>query len=75
MATPSQVVKDALELPREVREELLRALLESLDAPGEDEGHEAAWTAEIERRANDDDTAFVEGADALRRLRADLADP
>ena len=72
MATPSQLVKDALCLPADDREELLRALIDSLDDPGEDEGHEAAWAAEIQRRADDEDAAFVDGADVLRRVRADL---
>lgn len=45
-----QVLRDALELLPEDRAEVAAELLASLDEPA-DEGVEAAWAAEIERRA------------------------
>jgi hypothetical protein len=41
----------------------------------EDAGNAAAWDAEIERRARDDDEGsaeFVDGEEALRRVRAEI---
>jgi len=45
-----QVLKDALRLSLDDRAEVAAELLASLDEPA-DEGVEAAWAAEIERRA------------------------
>jgi putative addiction module component (TIGR02574 family) len=61
-----------LELPRDEREELLRALLQSFEEPGEDEGHVAAWDAEIERRAQDGDDAFEDVSSAMRSIRDEI---
>ena len=55
MAVPRRLIKEALELPLHEREELLRALLDGLDEPGQDDGHGEAWDAEIERRVRDDE--------------------
>lgn len=49
------VLKQALELKEEERAELASLLIESLDKPAE-EGVEAAWAVEIERRMADLDS-------------------
>jgi putative addiction module component (TIGR02574 family) len=50
MATSAtELLKQALELKEEERAELASLLIESLDEPAE-EGVEAAWVKEIERR-------------------------
>lgn len=78
MAVPRKLIKEALELPLDEREELLRALLDGLDEPGQDEGHAEAWDTEIERRARDDENdedIVADGRGALRQLRADILGP
>ena len=56
MATSAtDILKQALELKEEERAELASLLIESLDEPAE-EGVEAAWVAEIERRMADLDS-------------------
>lgn len=73
MAAPHALMAEALKLSTEEREELLRVLLQSLDEPGEDEGHAEAWDAEIERRASGGDDAFTDGGIALRDLRDEIS--
>ena len=56
MATSAtDILKQALELKEEERAELASMLIESLDEPVE-EGVEAAWVIEIERRMADLDS-------------------
>ncbi len=56
MATSAtDILKQALELEEEERAELASLLIESLDEPAE-EGVEAAWATEIERRMADLDS-------------------
>ena len=56
MATSAtDILKQAYELKEEERAELASLLIESLDDPAE-EGVEAAWAAEIERRMADLDS-------------------
>ena len=56
MATSAtDLLKQALELKEEERAELASLLIESLDEPAE-EGVEAAWATEIERRMADLDS-------------------
>ena len=56
MATSAtDLLKQALELKEEERAELASLLIESLDEPAE-EGVEAAWALEIERRMADLDS-------------------
>jgi putative addiction module component (TIGR02574 family) len=53
MATSAaDILKQALELEEDERAELASLLIESLDEPAE-EGVEAAWAVEIERRMAD----------------------
>jgi putative addiction module component (TIGR02574 family) len=75
VATPHKLVTEVLALPADEREEVLRALLESLDEPGTDPGYEQAWDEEIERRARDDDEGadvFVDSAEVFREMRAEI---
>lgn len=75
MTVRAELIAEVLTLPEPDREALLRALLESLDEAGEDEGHEAAWDAEIERRAQEDDDGsaeLVDGAEMFRQVRAEI---
>ena len=55
-ASAKDILRQALELKEEERAELASLLIESLDAPAE-EGVEAAWAVEIERRMADLDSA------------------
>jgi len=48
--TLKEILDQALELPAQDRAQLAAELLASLEPPG-DLDHEAAWAAEIERRA------------------------
>jgi putative addiction module component (TIGR02574 family) len=54
--TPEEIIEEALRLPREAREDVVRQLLLSID-PGEEnlspEEWEKAWVAECERRLAD----------------------
>ncbi len=70
------VLAQALQLPPEERADVAKRLIGSLDEPA-DEGVEAGWLAEIERRLQDVDrgTAKFEPWEAVRdriaaRLRA-----
>jgi putative addiction module component (TIGR02574 family) len=56
--TASDILKQALELKEEERAELASLLIESLDEPTE-EGVEAAWAIEIERRMAELDSGSV----------------
>ena len=52
-----RVLEEALVLPEDARTDLVEALIESLDAPGEDPTEvEAAWADEIARRLKDAET-------------------
>jgi hypothetical protein len=82
VASPQRLLADALALPADERETLLRALIESLDGPanasdevtsGEpSETASAAWDAEIERRAADDEGSDLDGPAVMRQLRAEI---
>jgi putative addiction module component (TIGR02574 family) len=70
------VLAQALQLPPEERADVAKLLIASLDYPA-DEGVEAAWLAEVERRLQDVDrgTAKLEPWEVVRtriaeRLRA-----
>ena len=58
MATSTDLFRAALELDAEDRAELVALLLDSLEWP-QDDGVEAAWLAEIERRVNDLDAGIT----------------
>jgi putative addiction module component (TIGR02574 family) len=58
-AEVSELLKKALALPPEARAELADSLLESLDAEPADEGVEAAWSVEIQRRIEEIDSGKV----------------
>lgn len=49
MLSPSELFKQALELPDEARAQLARRLLDTLALPGD--GDADAWVAEVEKRA------------------------
>ncbi len=55
---PTDLLKEALKLPLEARAALAGYLLESLDQEV-DEGAEAAWQAEIDRRLGELDSGKV----------------
>lgn len=55
VTSATDILKQALELKEEERAELASLLIESLDEPAE-EGIEAAWAMEIERRMADLDS-------------------
>jgi len=60
MATSrDEILRKALSLPEQDRADLIGALIDSLDAEVQ-EGVEAAWRAEIERRAQELDSGAVE---------------
>jgi putative addiction module component (TIGR02574 family) len=76
-AEVSELLKKALALPPEARAELADSLLESLDAEPADEGVEAAWSVEIQRRIEEIDSGKVQMIpyeEVRRRLAARLAD-
>lgn len=65
-----ELLKQALRLPPKARAALIASLIESLDDPSDD-GAEAAWQAEIDRRARELDKADVElipWVDARRQI-------
>ncbi len=65
-----KLLEDALRLPEEERLELASELIASLDGPPGD-GWDAAWLAELERRASDADRVGEKGtpwADARDRI-------
>jgi putative addiction module component (TIGR02574 family) len=69
------LIEEVLTLPEPEREALLRALLHSLDEPGQDPDHAAAWDAEIARRVRDDEEdrdVFLDGPEAIAEIRAEL---
>lgn len=59
MASRDKILRKALSLPEQDRADLIGALIDSLDAEVQ-EGVEAAWRAEIERRAQELDSGAVE---------------
>ena len=59
VATPRQLYDRAMNLNEEERAELIGMLLESLEMGG-DEGVEAAWLREIDRRVAELDSGAVE---------------
>ncbi|MBI3933913.1 MAG: addiction module protein [Acidobacteria bacterium] len=66
----TEILKEALKLPPEARAALAGSLLDSLDQEV-DEGAEAAWEAEIERRLSELDSGRVRPipwAEARRRI-------
>lgn len=68
------ILAQALQLPPEERADVAKRLIDSLD-DAEEEGVEAAWLAEVERRLQDVDrgTAKLETWDAVRaRIAARL---
>ena len=75
MATPQkEIFEAALSLDDSERAELTALLLDSLDGPA-DEGAEAAWLVEIERRMQEIDSGAVElvpWAEVRERLHRDL---
>jgi len=79
MASPTDVMTQALELSREDRAKLARELLVSLDEPLEDAPEaEAAWLAEIERRIAEVDAGkarSVPWPEARERILARLRKP
>jgi putative addiction module component (TIGR02574 family) len=73
----SELLKKALALPPEARAALAESLLESLDDEPADEGVEAAWAEEIQRRIEEIDSGKVQlilYEEVRRRLAARLAD-
>ncbi len=70
------LLRDALALPVEERADLASELLASLEGPGDDPGEvEAAWAAEIEKRARrvlSGESAGEPWEDVRRRIEADL---
>ncbi len=76
-AEVSELLKKALALPPEAHAELADSLLESLDEEPADEGVEATWSAEIQRRIEEIDSGQVQMIpyeEVRRRLAARLAD-
>ena len=59
VATPKQLYDRAMSLNDQERAELVGMLLESLEI-GDDDGVEAAWLQEIERRVAELDSGAVE---------------
>lgn len=73
----SDLLKKALALPPEARAELADSLLESLDKEPAEEGVEAAWSEEIQRRIEEIDSGKVQMIpyeEVRRRLAARLSD-
>ena len=69
----SELLKKALALPPEARAALAGSLLESLDEEPADEGVEAAWSEEIQRRIEELDSGKVKPipwAEARREIAA-----
>ena len=66
----TELLEKALKLPPKARAALIASLIESLDDPS-DEGAEAAWQAEIDRRAREldkGDVKLVPWAEARRQI-------
>lgn len=73
----SEILKKALNLPREARVEIANCLLESIGQAPHDEGVEEAWSEEIKRRSEDIDSGRVQlipYEEVRRRLLARLSD-
>ena len=73
----SELLKKALALPPEARAALAGSLLESHDDEPADEGAEAAWAEEIQRRIEEIDSGkvhLIPYEEVRRRLAARLAD-
>ena len=73
-----KLLQEALALPAEERGALVSALLETLDPEGDvdEQDWEAAWGAELDRRARDLDEGRVTPIpldEAMRRLRTTIA--
>jgi putative addiction module component (TIGR02574 family) len=73
-----KILQEALALPPEERGALVSALLETLEPEGDvtEQEWEAAWSAELERRARDLDEGRVTPIpldEAMRQLRARIA--
>ena len=72
VTSATDILKQALELKEEERAELAGLLIESLDEPAE-EGVEAAWALEIERRMADSGSANTTSWNEVReRLHGQL---
>jgi putative addiction module component (TIGR02574 family) len=56
----SDILRRALALPSEARAAIANSLLESLDEGPADEGVEAAWSDEIQRRIEEIDSGKVQ---------------
>jgi DNA helicase HerA-like ATPase len=69
---PKELLAEALDLPEEVRAQLARSLIASLDeAEEEDPGEiERAWLAEVSRRAAEIDAGAVTTRPAVEVFRA-----
>jgi putative addiction module component (TIGR02574 family) len=66
----TELLEKALKLPPKARAALIASLIESLDDPS-DESVEAAWQAEIDRRAREldkGDVKLVPWAEARRQI-------
>ena len=66
----TELLEKALRLPPMARAALLASLIESLDDPS-DEGAEAAWQAEIDRRVrelDEGDVNLIPWAEARRQI-------
>jgi putative addiction module component (TIGR02574 family) len=56
----SEILKKALALPGQARAVIANTLLDSLDEAPADEGAEAAWSEEIQRRIEEIDSGKVQ---------------
>ncbi len=73
-AHTSQILKTALELPENEREEVAIELLESLSPDG-DADYDAAWEAEIQRRIDEMRSGRVQGIpweEVRKKMRSKL---
>jgi putative addiction module component (TIGR02574 family) len=73
----SEILKRALAQPAEVRAAIAGSLLESLDEGPADQGVEAAWSEEIDRRIQEIDSGKVQlipYEEVRRRMAALLSD-
>jgi putative addiction module component (TIGR02574 family) len=72
MSSRNAVLTEALQLPPGERADIAKRLIASLDEPA-DQGVEAAWLTEVERRLNEVDlgTANLEPWDVVRDRIAD----
>jgi putative addiction module component (TIGR02574 family) len=75
MAIEMELVDRVLHLPDQERAELARQIILSLETADPDADADAAWEAEIERRAGEVDrgeVALVDWRDAIERARRSL---